>query len=72
MTRNALNSGVCEFESPIADVSELIGEAFLVSPMKPKLSGRPKHRREPTQHEQSNCSEGRRSIRKPRPKVPPH
>ena len=40
-TRNALNSGVCEFASPTGGVSEFIGEAFLVSPIKPKCSGRP-------------------------------
>src|SRR5690606_5612467 len=41
LTRNALYSGVCELASPTGGVSELIGDAFLVSPMKPKLSGSP-------------------------------
>ncbi len=40
-TRNALNSGVCALASPTGGVSVLIGEAFLASPMKPKLSGMP-------------------------------
>ena len=40
-TRNALNSGVSALASATGGVSELIGEAFLVRPMKPKCSGRP-------------------------------
>src|SRR5215813_9292139 len=40
-TRNALYSGVCALASPTGGVNELIGEAFLASPMKPKLSGQP-------------------------------
>src|SRR5262249_247033 len=40
-TRNALYSGVCALASPTGGVNELMGEAFLASPMKPKLSGQP-------------------------------
>src|SRR5262249_19887689 len=40
-TRNALYSGVCALASPTGGVRELIGDAFLASPMKPKLSGHP-------------------------------
>src|SRR6185369_11830691 len=40
-TRNALYSGVCALASPTGGVNELIGEAFLASPMKPKFKGMP-------------------------------
>src|SRR5690606_20482722 len=40
-TRNALISGVCALASPTGGVSELIGAAFLVSPINPKFSGSP-------------------------------
>src|SRR6476469_9752139 len=40
-TRNALNSGVWPLASPTGGVNELIGDAFLALPMKPKFSGSP-------------------------------